>query len=232
VRFISLADCPDNFAAEVTRGTNTQNRVERRDFVALDETQERLANEMAVDGRRYVIKSGEPPPSHAIGCSVIEATVALACAKPVPDFAVQAKREIGRLWIGAEDPDSRGQYRQLFPQSLSSDYLWRAVNILRAIEAAIDIEKAKRADKAKALGTHANRLIAHEVFQRLAPDALSDPNADLQAAVGTAAAHVADAYSETEAIVNCTYSNKYLASLFKNGGHCKAIVAQLSSNRP
>lgn len=232
VRFISLEDCPANFATEVTRGTNTQNRVERRDFVALDPTQERLANEMAVDGRRYIIKSGETPPAPAIGCTVIEATIALACAKPVPDYAVQAKREIGRLWVGAEDPNVRGQYRQLFTSGLTSDYLWRAVNILRAIDAAIETEKSKRADKAKALGTHANRLIAHEVFQRLPQDALSNPNANLAATLTDVPAHVASVYAETENIVNQTYANKYLASLFKNAGHCKAIVGELSRQRP
>lgn len=232
VRFISLEDCPPDFATEVTRGTNTQNRVERRDFVALDPQQERLADEMAIDGRRYVIKSGEAVPPPTIGCTVIEATIALACAKPVPDFAVQAKREIGRLWTGAEDPGSKGQYRQLFTPDLTSEHLWRAVNVLRAIDSAIEAEQGKRTDKAKALGTHANRLIAHEVFQRLPKGVLIDPAVDMADQLAKVARHVSDVYGETETIVNQAYATKYLASLFKNAGHCKAIVNQLAGNRP
>ncbi len=100
VRFISLENCPPEFAGEVTRGTNTQNRVERRDFVALDPQQDRLATELAIDGVRYAIKSGESTPAPETGCTIVDATVALACAQRIPDLAVQAKREIGRLWLG------------------------------------------------------------------------------------------------------------------------------------
>ena len=35
VRLISLEDCPEGFDKDVTRATNTQNRIERRDFAAL-----------------------------------------------------------------------------------------------------------------------------------------------------------------------------------------------------
>jgi hypothetical protein len=99
IRFISLENCPDDFAEEVTRGTNTQNRVGPREFVALDSEQDRLATELALDGKRYAIKSGESSPSPDSGCTVVEATVALACAQSESDFAVQAKREIGRICI-------------------------------------------------------------------------------------------------------------------------------------
>lgn len=97
VRFVSLENCPPDFASEVTRGTNTQNRVERRDFVALDSEQTRLREELAIDGVTYAIKSGEASPDPTAGCSIVEATVALACAQNSPEMAVQAKREIGRL---------------------------------------------------------------------------------------------------------------------------------------
>lgn len=36
VRLISLENCPPDFANEVTRAANTQNRIEKRDFAALD----------------------------------------------------------------------------------------------------------------------------------------------------------------------------------------------------
>ncbi|MFE3159893.1 AIPR family protein [Streptomyces sp. NPDC059221] len=46
VRFISLGGCPPDFATDVTRATNTQNSVESRDFVALDQQQERIRRDM------------------------------------------------------------------------------------------------------------------------------------------------------------------------------------------
>ncbi|PYR31209.1 MAG: hypothetical protein DMF90_26075 [Acidobacteria bacterium] len=45
-KFISLGNCPDGFAADVTRAANTQNRIERRDFAALDPRQEELRIEL------------------------------------------------------------------------------------------------------------------------------------------------------------------------------------------
>ena len=36
VRLISLQNCPPDFANEETRAANTQNRIEKRDFAALD----------------------------------------------------------------------------------------------------------------------------------------------------------------------------------------------------
>ena len=42
IRFISLEKCPDGFATRVTRATNTQNRVESRDFISLDPYQQEL----------------------------------------------------------------------------------------------------------------------------------------------------------------------------------------------
>jgi hypothetical protein len=123
IRFISLEDCPPEFAGEVTRGANTQNRVERPDFVALDPQQDRLATELAIDGLRHAIKSGEPTPETETGCAVIDATVALSCAKRTPDLAVQAKRQIGSLWLGAEKrtapirPRARGCCRLWWTES-------------------------------------------------------------------------------------------------------------------
>jgi len=103
-RFISLEDCPPDFATDVTRATNTQNRVERRDFVAIDHEQERLRTDLQLEqGKIYAIKTGEPDPPPIHGCTVVDATIALACAHS-PDLAVQAKREIGRLWEDVAKP--------------------------------------------------------------------------------------------------------------------------------
>lgn len=53
IRIISLENCPEGFGTDLTRATNTQNRILNRDFAALDPNQQRLAVEMSMDGRRY-----------------------------------------------------------------------------------------------------------------------------------------------------------------------------------
>lgn len=100
-RFISLEDCPPEFASDVTRATNTQNRVERRDFVALDSEQERLRTDLQLEqGKTYAIKTGEPDPPRSQGCTVVDATVALACAHS-PELAVGQARD--RAPVGGRD---------------------------------------------------------------------------------------------------------------------------------
>jgi hypothetical protein len=115
VRFISLEGCPPEFASDVTEATNTQNTVERSDFVALDPEQSRLRTELLLSLQKtYSIKRGEETPPREHGCTVTEATVALACAQKEPALAVIAKSAVGRLWEATDRPP----YKQLFNPGL------------------------------------------------------------------------------------------------------------------
>ncbi|AWU92879.1 abortive phage infection protein [Azospirillum ramasamyi] len=114
IRLISLENCPEEFAMEVTRATNTQNRVDSRNFVALDPHQDRIRAELLVDGIEYEYRQGEGEPTGDRRFGLVDATVALACSRPEVDLAVQAKREISKLW---EDMD-RPPYRTMFNKGL------------------------------------------------------------------------------------------------------------------
>lgn len=227
VRFISLENCPEGFGAEVTRGNNTQNRVERRDFVALDSQQIRLVTELAIDGIVYAIKSGEPAPDPAHGCTVVDATVALACANPSSDLAVSAKATIGRLWAGAENPSSNSSYEQLFNSAVTSSKLWRAVRVLRVIDAALHDERQKLDGRDKMIGIHGNRLMAHIVYQQLPADLLTlAAEPEFIAALASIPEVVRRVYPATIQVINEDYPANYLASLFKNASRCKDLASR------
>ncbi|MEM7517139.1 MAG: AIPR family protein [Planctomycetota bacterium] len=81
VRIISLENVPEGFGQRITRATNTQNRVEGRDFASLDENQRRVHRELALDGIEYAYRSGDAVHDPSSGFSLTEATVALACAQ-------------------------------------------------------------------------------------------------------------------------------------------------------
>ena len=98
IRIISLSDTPEDFGKEITRNNNTQNRIDRRDFVALDTNQERIRNELLLENVGYVYKSGDSLPIGIDGFDLVQATIALACSHNDYSYSVQAKREIGRLW--------------------------------------------------------------------------------------------------------------------------------------
>lgn len=224
VRFISLESCPPGFASEVTRGTNTQNRVERRDFVALDSEQTRLRDEMAIDGINYSIKSGDILNDPRTGCSVVEATVALACAQPSSEMAVQAKREIGRLWVGAETGASTSLYRRMFNTNTTGREVWRAVRVLRALDQQLTEEQQARSGRERQIGVHGNRILAHLVFNDLGSRIRDEDEATFDETLKEVRGLLSEHYENLVAVILRDYSNNYLASLFKNASKCAEVV--------
>ena len=223
VRFISLDGCPPEFAQEVTRGTNTQNRVERRDYVSLDPIQNRLVTELSLFGIRYAIKSGSETPLPDQGFTIADATVALACANSDIDLSTQAKREVGRLWVGAEFGVVDSQYRLLFNEGLSAQKLWRSVQIIRKVDASILTERRNREGRANLVGVHGNRLIAHMVFEGLDRTWPESSDIDFNHTLDVVESLVNSIYSSLVDLVDEQYEGNYLASLFKNATKCRAI---------
>jgi hypothetical protein len=226
VRFISLERVPAGFSTEVTRATNTQNRIERRDFVSLDPEQARLRTELQLDGIEYVYKSGERVTTPAAGFDLLEATVALACSSSDLSFAVQAKREIGKLW----EDISRPPYRALFNPSVTGRHLWTLVRLLRAIEEQLESERRLLTGRDAMLPVHGNRFLAHEVFQRL--DLKGAAGADPAILVEAAKKLAASAVRQTLPPLNASYPESYLASLFKNRSKCGVVDRLLAKEWP
>ena len=219
VRLISLDNCPPNFADELTRATNTQNRIERRDFAALDPNQKRLRTELLLECQKeYAYQSGENAPQESVGCTLDEAAVALACAMSDVGLAVQAKREIGMLY----EDITKAPYIQLFNAGTTARQLWNAVVTLRAVEVELRDIQASRSRKEQLIAIHGNRFISHLVFQKLRNGSkeLPDPSA-----IGP---RIRDLTGDMLAIaiklVGEQHSGAYPASLFKNASKCRSLA--------
>lgn len=219
IRIISLEQCPEGFDREVTRCTNTQNRIERRDFVALDVEQERLRGELHLEGVTYAYKSGDLVPPGQTGCDIVEATVALACRQADLTYAVQAKREIGKLWEDIE----RAPYKVLFNPSVSSTDAWKAVQALRIVEHQLATIKKDTEGRKQLLAIHGNRFVAHVVFQRLDKGLREAPATIPPELQDQMRAAVTETYEQALKALNELYPDAYLASLFKNLGRCKQL---------
>lgn len=220
VRIISLEKGPPEFVQKITRAANLQNAVGNREFAAMDRVQHRLATDFALDRRKYVYKSGEPDPRGDEGCSIVEATQALAAAKSAA-LAVQVKREIGALWADTSLPP----YIDIFHEELSSTRAWRSVLVLRAVDE--ELQKLRTADlpRADMVAIHMNRVVLHLVFQSpdvkaLYHDAAAEP--DL---IETARMAVAPIFEKVANYLDAHHQNEYLASLCKNVTKCEALVA-------
>lgn len=226
VRFISLERSPPEFQKLVTRRTNTQNRIEKRDFVSLDPNQERLKAELLVKGIEYIIRSGETGTGSGDSFDVVDATVARACIQSDVSISVQAKREIGKLWDNIETTP----YTMLFNNSVNGVHLWRAVQMLRQMEGVFRRLQTEWTDRDQLYAYHANRFVEHLVFaehkEMVSEEEMLLETSDIEA-IKTS---TLGAISKVKEVTERLYPGSYLASLFKNNSKTKALMAELSTN--
>ena len=71
------------FAKRITRSTNFQNQIGSRDFVALDELQEHIANQLLMSGISYHYKDSEDTPVPGPKDFTLEECVAQSPSKPL-----------------------------------------------------------------------------------------------------------------------------------------------------
>jgi hypothetical protein len=223
VRLISLEGCPPDFGFDVTRATNTQNKIEKRDFAALDKEQARLRSDLLLSlGKEYVFRTGDRPPSPDKGCTLDDATVALACANPDINYCMTAKREVSKLY---EDVNG-APYTILFNSSLPALKLWRAVEVLRRVDVFLKNEQSIREGKERLIAIHGNRLMLYLVFKALGPVVLDTDEPDVEMAKIPQIA--TNALDKLTAEILTNHSASYAGSLFKNITKCKSIALAIA----
>ena len=227
VRFISLEGCPADFANAVTRATNTQNTVDGRDFVALDPQQGRLRTELLLSLQKtYSIKRGDQQPSVQTGCTVSEAAVALACANRDSNLAVLAKASVGRLWESTE----RAPYTIIFNSGVTAYRLWRSVETLRAVDAALEKRKRELEGRPRAIAVQGNRIVLHLVFRMLDLARIDDPDFAWNSELGKVYDHAKNVLARLIYWVEKEYGNNYITSLFKNSTRCRDLVEKVRAD--
>lgn len=167
VRVIVAANTDD--AVRITRATNTQNRVEARDFVAQRPEQTEIARafRIALD-KTYAVKRRDLDPPRESGCSVVHAAMALTCAHPDPELAARVKGSHALLW----EEGSRGIYDQIFQPTPSPYQIWRSVQVMWAVQQQLQKEISTRRGRAQTIAEAGELLLTHLVFQCIDPEEL------------------------------------------------------------
>lgn len=223
IRFISLGNCPEEFATEITRFNNTQNRIYRREFVALDPEQERIKNELQLEGITYAYKSGESIPPEQKGFDLNEATISRACKQDEVSFVTRVKDKISSLWENIEKPP----YKTLFNTSVNGSDIWKLVQILRIVDKKLSEEQKQRDGRERLFSVHSNRLILHLVYKAL-PDNFFSSSSDLTATQTNEIKEMTLKFlksimSETSNL----YPNSYPANTFRNVTKCQEIIGKI-----
>lgn len=172
VRIIVTGKAKD-FAKQTTQATNRQNRVEARDFIALDSIQAAITEEMRAElGLEYSVRRSELEPHPATGCSVVEAACALACAHPDSQYAARIATTLEVLW----ERGAQGIYDVLFRPQPSAYLLWNAVQVLREVRRSLHKLRPRYEGRGVALTEHGAYLLAYLVFRRLDTEAIDEPD--------------------------------------------------------
>ncbi len=132
--------------------------------------------------------------------------------------AVNAKQAVGRFYEDITKPP----YTILFNPSLTAVKLWRAVDVLRSVDAALKEQLKQREGKEKLCAVHGNRMLLHLVFRELSPKLFDDHNvtSEMQK-IPVLTSKFLDKIAEG---ISQYSPPSYIGNVFKNITKCKAIV--------
>jgi hypothetical protein len=229
VRIISLEGAPEGFGRSITKATNTQNHMERRDFIAIDTVQSEIQKDFRLSlDKEYVFRRGELDPAPESGCSATEAATALACMHRDSSLAVRVKGSTNVLW--QEGPG--GAYTRLFGQQPTAQQIWRAVQVFRLVRDQLTSLRAKFTRRPAAVVDSGALLVTHLVFQRIGRDGLDEPDDDWDAVLAKVPEEVSAVLLCLIDMVDALFTgNSYITSTFANEERCaqlaKAVLGTL-----
>jgi len=225
IKIISLENCPPEFGLNVTKKTNTQNRIDKKDFVSLDPEQERIKTEFALDGITYHLKrSDETVKLDDNNCYVEEVITALACAKDDINLVVQAKREVGKLW----EDIGKNPYMDIFNATVTAIQAWKAVRIMREVASRLKMKEHSASGREKSCFIHSNRFVLHIVFKKIGAHVIFDPNFDFNTFYANALLPIIDEVIEsTKNKVEDLYPTSLVHQVFRNFTKCRQLRTTL-----
>ncbi|KJU83464.1 abortive phage infection protein [Candidatus Magnetobacterium bavaricum] len=218
-------DSLDEFGTNITEKTNTQNKIEKRDFVFLDPQQRRLHTELMLEGITYNYKRSGEKPQHDDDkiIDIEEVIVALACANQNVELAVYAKKEIGKLW----DDINKGPYTDIINDSITTHKVMRAVMISRAATKILNPKQSNLNGRIKSHYIYGNRLFLHAIFKRIDTSVLMDPKFDFEDFKTTKLNNIIlDTIEKIMVLVDTMYKDLLLYHLYRNITKCRELMKQ------
>ena len=222
VKVISLEGAPSDFSTRQTIANNTQNKVEKKDFVSLCPIQLKLKEELRLDGITYHLKRGiDVPLLDEFNYTFDEAATALAASQEEVTLSVQAKREVGKLWESLNS----APYTDLFNDQLTPTRLKHVLKINRAIKNELEILYNTQTDaRKKRILVLGNIFITHLVMQNVKRSDLENKSLAIENYIKETIKPLTKKYSKDTIItVNSKYSNSNIPQLFRNFTKCRDI---------
>ena len=224
VQMIDLGDAENDQAVQITKLSNTQNRIDSKDFVALGPQQDRLRMELNLAGIQYLYKSGSKldDPVHQI--SLDEAIVSQACTLDDLSIVALVKRNIGALTENIDRPP----YKLLFNGATNSFAMYNGVQVLRSVDFYIKQNEPTETGRKRLVLIHGNRFLLHLLLQKVkiidGYDTTYLDNAVIDEIVQT---NFNELWNNIFSVMQAKYPEAYPAHIFKNVGRLKELVTLL-----
>lgn len=224
IRIILLKSAPTGFGNDVTKTNNFQNRIEPRDFAAQDPQQQRLRQEMAIEGVDYQFVRSEDFSPTETTCDLLEVTTALACSSGDANLAVQIKTGISRFFADLQ----KAPYKSIFNASTSGAYAFNATIVQRRVDNWIEKKKqgmTKKSGPKWGVLVHGNRILSTVVFAKLQAGRLQNTIGQFKGSLGTQEIETLceEAHKKMVDAVQASYPGKFLAVLFKSPKSSKNV---------
>ncbi len=221
IKLISLENCPPDFSLRVTKATNTQNKVENRDFISLDSLQEKLKIDFALAGINYSYKRNDKKlPVDNKNCSFEEAIIALVCSLDEIRCTLMAKDKIGKLWEDVNKPP----YTELFHENITAITIWRKIQIMRVLDIKLTQKQNSNVDKEKGTCIYGNRFILHMIFTHVGKSKLFISDSDFDKYLENELPQLIDnVITKTLEGLNSKYAQKLVYQFFRNLENYKSL---------
>ena len=163
IQMIDLGEANEKQIVQITKLSNTQNRIDSKDFVSLDPTQERIRMELSFVGIQYLYKTGDKVDYPERQISLDEAIVAQACS--ISDLTITAlvKKNVGALTENIE----KTPYKLLFNGATNSFSLYNNVQTLRAVDYYIAQNEITVTGRKRLVLVHGNRYLLHLILDQI-----------------------------------------------------------------
>lgn len=226
VKVISLKDTPENLNEEITIANNTQNKIEKKDFVSLDPEQDRIKMDLLLEGIAYHYKrSSLRVPIDERNFSFEECTQALVTYQKDVSLSVQAKREIGKIW---ETTTSR-PYTDLFNTNLEVTYLIHVVKAFRFVASRLAQKSDATNDgRTKRIYTYGNLFITHMVMRKIDMATMHNKAIDFDNYLQSNTAMIDDVIAKSVKVANEAYANNNVPQLYRNFTKCKDMEQRIN----
>lgn len=227
IQIIDLSSVDSETTTQITRLSNTQNRIENKDFAALDPEQDRLRTELTFIHYSYLYKSGDKITNLERQISFDEAIVALACLNADISYTVIAKGNVGAL---SEDI-TKTPYKALVNRSTNSYALLNSVLYMREVERCLQDKKEQvNNNRERLVCIHANRFILHFILMDKGKNENFNMSVVDKDSIRNGVISLVDVLvDQTTQFIDELFPESYPANIFKNLNKCKQLEEKFNT---